>query len=70
MPFMPVQIFIQAAKSEEDFLYLSKITKNESKNIKRRIMRIKRMFSVHRKRNSRINQIKQILIAGDSIALK
>ncbi len=31
MPFMPVQIFIQAAKSEEDFLYLSKITKNESK---------------------------------------
>ena len=23
MPFMPVQIFIQAAKSEEDFLYLS-----------------------------------------------
>ena len=24
-----MQIFIQAAKSEEDFLYLSKITKNE-----------------------------------------
>ena len=70
MPFMPVQIFIQAAKSEEDFLYLSKITKNDSKIIKRRIERIKRMFSVHRKRNSRINQIKQILIAGDSIALK
>ena len=23
MPFMPVQILIQAAKSEEDFLYLS-----------------------------------------------
>ena len=44
MPFMPVQIFIQAAKSEEDFLYLSKITKNESKIIKRRIERIKRMF--------------------------
>ena len=28
-----VQIFIQAAKMEEDFLYLSKITKNESKII-------------------------------------
>ena len=33
MPLMPVQIFIQSAKSEEDFLYLSKITKNDSKNI-------------------------------------
>jgi len=27
---MPVQIFIQAAKSEEDILSLSKMTKNES----------------------------------------
>ena len=43
MPFMPLQIFIQAAKMEEDFLYLSKITKNESKIIKRRIERIKRI---------------------------
>ena len=65
-----VQIFIQAAKMEEEIFNLSKITQNDSKNIKRRIMRIKRMFSVHRKRNSLIIQIKQILIAGDSIALK
>ncbi len=55
---------------EEEIFNLSKITQNDSKNIKRRIMRIKRMFSVHRKRNSLIIQIKQILIAGDSIALK
>lgn len=39
-----MQIFIQTAKSEEDILSLSKITKNESKIIKRRIERIKRIF--------------------------
>jgi len=44
MPFMPVQIFIQAAKMEEEIFNQSKITKNESKNIKRRIERIKRIF--------------------------
>ncbi len=33
MPFMPVQIFIQAAKMEEEIVNLSKITKNESKII-------------------------------------
>ena len=27
-----MQIFIEPAKSEEDFLYLSKMTKNDSKN--------------------------------------
>ena len=49
MPFMPVQIFIQAAKMEEEIFCLSKIIKNDSKIIKRRIERIKRIFSVHRR---------------------
>ncbi len=41
---MPVQIFIQAAKMEEEIFNLSKITKNDSKIIKQRIERIKRIF--------------------------